>query len=107
MTLLESLIALVILGLAATGFLELFQTTSRSTRDAAQWVEAVSYAEASMEESKLSGIVMGGRAGAPADFSRTITVHPWPGAPGVNQVTVTVSLPGGASFVLQRLVRAP
>ena len=49
MTLLESLVALVIIGLTAVGFLELFQGTSRSSRDADAWLQAVAYAESAME----------------------------------------------------------
>ena len=48
MTLLESIVALVILGLAAVGFLELFQRASVATRDTANWSRAVAVAELSM-----------------------------------------------------------
>jgi type II secretory pathway pseudopilin PulG len=103
MTLLEAVVALVILGLSAVGFLEAFQTTSRSSRDAAQWVQAVSYAEAAMESTKLP-------AAAPTDtmpsgFSRTVVLEPWPNAAGLTRVTVTVTMPDQRAFTLQRLVR--
>jgi type II secretory pathway pseudopilin PulG len=109
MTLLEALVALVILGLSAVGFLEAFQGTSRATRDAETWVQAVGYAEAAMERTKLGG----GAAGAPfpdalpPGFARRVDVRPWPGAAGVAEVTVTIALPGGGAFVLHRLVRSP
>ena len=109
MTLLEPLVALVILGLSATGFLQAFQGASRSILAAEDWLHAVGYAEAGMEETKL-----GGGAGAtpfprpvPRGFSRTVSVQPWEGAPGVELVTVTVTLPGGGTFSLQRLARRP
>jgi type II secretory pathway pseudopilin PulG len=95
-TLLETLVALVILGLAGVGFLEAFQATSRSSADAAAWVEAVGAAEAAMEETKL---------GTPPMSDARVDVRPWPGAAGVELVTVTVALPDGGSFVLRRLVR--
>jgi type II secretory pathway pseudopilin PulG len=97
-SLLETLVALVILGLAGVGFLEAFQATSRSARDAEAWVEAVAEAEAAMEQTKL-GV-------APTEGAR-VDVLSWPGAAGVELVTVTVALPDGGAFVLRRLVRTP
>jgi hypothetical protein len=108
-TLLEPLVALVILGLAAVGFLESFQATSRATRDAEEWIQAVSYAEASMEQTKLG-------AGAddrtfpislPPGFAHDVGVEPMPGIHGVETVTVRIMLPRGGAFVLHRVVRAP
>ncbi len=109
MTLLEALVALVILGLTSVAFLEAFQTTSRSMRDAEAWVQAVGYAEASVEETRL-GNLAGDASSArslPPGFARHIEVRPWPAAAGVEQVSATVTLPGGGSFVLHRLVRSP
>ena len=109
MTLFEALAALVILGLTATGILGVFQATSRSTQSAEAWVQAVSYAEATMEQTKLGTAADGGMpatAGEPG-FTREIDVRPWAGVRGVEQVTVTVMLPDGRAFVLRRLVRAP
>lgn len=103
MTLLEALVALVVLGLSAAGFLDAFQGTSRSMRDAEAWVRAVGYAEAGMERTKL---------GAPAEdslppgFGREVRVEPWLDATGVRRVTVRVTFPGGGAFVLERLERA-
>ncbi|MSR36474.1 MAG: type II secretion system protein [Gemmatimonadetes bacterium] len=106
MTLLDTLVALVILGLAGVGFLEAFQGTAHSTRDAEAWMEAVARAEAAMEETKLGT--------GPADLATTdpasalpsaVDVRPWPEAPGLELVTVTVALPNGGEFVLQRLAR--
>ncbi|MSR22510.1 MAG: type II secretion system protein [Gemmatimonadetes bacterium] len=109
MTLLESLVALVIIGLTAVGFLEAFQTTSRSTRDAEVWVQAVGYAEASMEETKLGTFLRDPTAldALPASFTDDIVVEPWAGARSITQITVTVTLPGGGTFALHRLVRTP
>lgn len=109
MTLLESLVALVILGLASAGFLQLFQGSSRSTRDAEAWVKAVGYAEASMEQTKL-GTRGGERSlvdSLPPGFALDTDVQPWLGARGLEQITVTVALPDGGAFVLRRLVRVP
>ena len=53
MTLLESLVALVILGTASVAALGALHASSRSTRDAEVWLQAVGYAESTMELSKL------------------------------------------------------
>ena len=105
MTLLESLVALVILGLTALGFLQAFQVTTRSTRSSSDWVQAVSYAESAMEETKLGTNPVPFADSLSSGHTRTMDVQPWPGIAGVEQVTVTVTLPGGGTFVLQRLVR--
>lgn len=104
MTLLESVVALVILGLSAVGFLEVFQGASRSTTDAQAWVTAVSYAEEGVEAAKIGGaaLVASERAAAPAGMSRRIELQPWRGR--VADVVVTITLPGGQRFALHRLV---
>lgn len=103
MTLLESIVALVILGLAAVGFLELFQRATVATRDTAAWSRAVAVAELSMEQSLL-------RTSASRDtvdgMGRRIEIRPWAG--GMREIVVTVDVPPpvGASVVLHRLVTA-
>lgn len=107
MTLFETLVALVILGLTSVGFLGAFQASSRSVRDAEAWVRAVGYAEAAMEQTKLGtgadDLTL--REPLPPGFARDMDVQPWLGTPGLERVTVTVTLPGGGSFELHRLVR--
>lgn len=107
MTLLEAMVALVILGLSGVGFLEAFHQAAHTTRDAQTWVTAVEDAEAAMEETKLGvpSRIGGLDAGDAPAHDRTVDVRPWSGAPGVDLVTVTVPLPGGGSFVLRRLAR--
>ena len=53
MTLLEALIALVILGLSAIGYLDVFQSSARAVRDADEWTRTVSMAESTMEAATL------------------------------------------------------
>ena len=102
MTLLEALVGLVILGLAALGFLGVFQTTAHSARDAAVWVQTVQSAEAAMEQTKVGArVVENGDAG----FTRAVTTLPW-SVPGVAEIKVTVTAPNGKTFTLSRLVRA-
>jgi type II secretory pathway pseudopilin PulG len=101
MTLLESIVALVILGLAAVGFLELFQRVSVSTRDTAAWSHAVAVAELTMERAVLN-------AEAATDsiegLRRQVELRPW--KHGLREIVVTVDVPPpvGASVVLHRLV---
>ena len=107
LTLLEVMVALVILGLVATGFLETFAGALRSTAGARTWAQALVYAEDGQEAIKIGGAarmpsgdtVLGG------GFSRRIAVRPW--RDGVTQATVTITLPDGARFELDRLVAAP
>lgn len=102
MTLLESMIALVVLGLAATGFLELFQRATAATADRAQWQRAVAVAEATMERAALGDVAQGDTLDG---LRRRVTVRAW-GDGTLADVAVTVTLPGDAARVeLHRLVR--
>jgi len=103
MTLLESIVALVILGLAAVGFLELFQRASVATRDTASWSRAVAVAELTMERAILQAET---KRDSIEGLARRIEVREW--ANGVREVIVTVDVPPpvGASVVLHRLVAA-
>ena len=104
LTLLEVMVALVILGLVGLGFLELFHQSHRVVADSRQWLAAVVYAEDGMEEVKLQGITnLPPAEDLPGGFRRQIAASPW--RAGLAAVTVTVSLPGGGSFDLQRLVQ--
>jgi type II secretory pathway pseudopilin PulG len=101
-TLLEALVALVIMGLAAVGFLEAFQGASRSARDADTWAQAVSHAEAGMESALLG---VDAREDSLPGLGRRIEARAWRG--DVDEVTVTVTMPRGGRYVLRRLVRRP
>ncbi len=106
MTLLETVIALVILSLAAVGLLELFQGSSRSAADAEAWVTAVAYAEEGVEAAKIGPPAISrlqGKILAPG-FARLVRKEP--AEAGVDDIVVTVTLPGGAKYVVHRLVEA-
>ena len=103
MSLLEAIVALVILGLAAVGLLEAFQTTSRATRNAEAWAQAVGYAESAMELTKIDAEPLADSL--PNGFTRTVRVEPWPNAPALARVTVTITMPAQGRFTLERLVR--
>jgi len=107
LTLLEVMVALVILGLVGTAFLEAFTGALRSTARARAWAQALVYADEGQEAVNLYGlpgstssdISLGG------GFRRRITFKPW--EPGVTRVSVTITLPDGKQFELERLVPAP
>ena len=107
MTLLEAVVALVILGVAGVASLGVVETASRGTHDSEVWTQTVAAAEAAMEASKLP-------APAREPTTRAVSVpgtvarverRPWGSVPGLEEVTVTVALPGGGEFQLKRLER--
>ena len=98
MTLLEAVVALVILGLSAIGLLEGLQVSSRAERDAIAWNRAAAIAQAAViaaDDATLEPL--------PTGFTRTVAIHPWRG--DVSEIVATVTTPHGASFVLHRLQR--
>ena len=103
MTLLESLAALVILGTTAVGFLEVFHTTARVTRDASEWARITAYAESVMEETKIEAAADAAATGAPAGTTARVETRPW--APGVTEVVVVVTTQAGRRLELRRLTR--
>lgn len=107
LTLLEVMVALAILGVVATGFLEAFAGALRATTDARVWAQALVYGEQAQELIKVEGVDRVPRADEAlgGGFTRRITVQPW--GEGVARATVRVTLPNGARFDLDRLVPAP
>jgi hypothetical protein len=69
-------------------------------------VQAVAYAEAAMEETKLGTDDRVASSTLPPGFVRRIDVQPWSGAGAVERITITITHPGERTFVLNRLVRA-
>jgi prepilin-type N-terminal cleavage/methylation domain-containing protein len=104
MTLLEVMLALVILGLVGLGYLELVHQSHRLIGDSRRWSQAVGYAEDAMEGIKLRGIpthpVL---EDLPGGFRRQVSAALW--RPGLTAVEVTVTLPGGGQFDLNRLIQ--
>ena len=105
MTLLEALVALVILGASAAGFLGVFQNGARSVQSAAEWNRATEAAESALEESvraRLAGssepLQLDG-AGLPT----RVEVQQWSAT--VDDVVVRVSMPDGRTMTVHRLVR--
>jgi prepilin-type N-terminal cleavage/methylation domain-containing protein len=106
LTLLETLVALAILGMVGVAFLGLFTQTSRTANDLERWSAAVSYAESGMELAAVdpASATARSREDLAGGFGRTTTVEAW--SFGTRLVTVTVQLPDGREFALRRLVAA-
>lgn len=103
MTLLEALVALVILGASAAGFLGVFQTSARSVQSAESWNRASALASTTLEdavrtakEGSISGVV------APDGRAR-VQMQPWSAT--VDDIVVQVTLPDGRAMTVHRLVR--
>jgi len=107
LTLLETMIALVILGLVVVGYLEVFAGAARTARSIETWTQAVTYAEEGMEIAKLDpdGALSRGIETLEGGYQRRVTTVPY--EPGLQIVSVIVSLPGGGEFTLDRLVGSP
>ena len=109
LTLLETMVALVILGVVVASYLEVLGGALRVAHDARTWSRAVAYAEDGMEEVKLAPA--GAAAALPAPerlaggFERRVETRKW--ADGLVHVTILVTLPGGSRYALEQLVRSP
>ena len=103
MTLLESIVALVILGLTAVGFLELFERATVATRDTVAWSRAVAVAEQTMERAVVKPTAYGDSVDG---LRRQVQLRPW--RDGLRELIVTVdgAPSGGVHVVLHRLVTA-
>jgi prepilin-type N-terminal cleavage/methylation domain-containing protein len=104
LTLLETMIALVILAIVVVGYLELFAGTARAQRNAELWVQAVTFAEDGMESAKLDlpAAISRGREELQGGFEREVRSRSV--SPELLLVTVTVRFPERGQFELQRLL---
>jgi type II secretory pathway pseudopilin PulG len=98
MSLLESLVSLVILALAAVSFLGTFQQSSRAVRDADLWLRGSQIAEATMEARKAGAVAPPNEGG----FVTTVVEQPF--AAGLVDVEVAVQLPDGQRLVVHRIL---
>ena len=106
LTLLETMVALVILGMVVVGFLELFATTARATNDLDLWSRAVAHAENGAELVKLDAgyAVNNPLETLPDGFERRVEVRQW--VAGLQIATVTVQFPDGRTYELSRLLES-
>jgi type II secretory pathway pseudopilin PulG len=98
MSLLESLVSLVILAVAAVGFLGTFQQASHSARNAEHWLRASQIAEAAME-SRKAGISI-----PPNEQGFVTSVSEQALSAGAVDVEIAVQLPDGQRLVVHRIV---
>lgn len=105
MTLLEALIALVILGLAAVGYVDVFQGGARSVQSADEWARIVAVAESTMDNAVLGAAPAAQASAQNPEFTRQVEVRPW--SDKLAEVVVTVVSPRGIEFRVHRLVRTP
>ncbi len=104
MSLLEAVLALSVLGLSAVGYFRVFRSVSAQTENAEAWVDAVAGVDAAMQ----GGLAALEEEGLPEVGSRTnarLAVEPW--SPLVDDMVVTVRLPGGQELRVHRLVKEP
>ena len=104
LTLLEVMVALVVLSLVGLSALELVHGSFSLASGARRWSDAVAYAQDAMEEAKLGGSGPLDRT-LPGGYRRQTRRQPW--GSNFELVTVTVFLPppSNAHFDLQRLAR--
>lgn len=107
LALLEVMVALVILGMVAIGYLQLLQVSHTLVLRSRVQARAVSYAAAGMERAKLElpNLEPKPTELLPDGFRRETTTRRW--RPGLALLTVMVYQPGGARFDLVRLVPEP
>lgn len=106
MTLLEAVVALMVLGLSAVGFLDVFRAGSTTAARAAGTAQVVAAARSALEAASLGDVVQAQEV-LPADtaLGRTIEARPWEPLPTVTEVIVTITPRTGAPFEVRRLVR--
>jgi prepilin-type N-terminal cleavage/methylation domain-containing protein len=101
LTLLEVLVALVVLTLVGVSYMQLFTESHHVVNASTQWSAAVTYAQDAMEHARLPGAHA--EVSLPSGFRRYVSRRPW--RAGYTLVTVTVTLPNGARYDLNRLTR--
>jgi len=111
LTLLETMVALVILGIVVTSYLEVLGGALRVVDHARTWSRAVAYAEDGMEQVKLAPAGPAAALSAPerlaGGFERWVETRQWGEGDGLVHVTIRVTLPGGGRYALEQLVRSP
>lgn len=106
MTLMEAIVALVILALAGVGCLQLAQGASNLEYSATEWNAAVTAAESRMAQVTVGVPADVNTRAGNADSARTnniqVTREPW--RSGLELITVSVPVTAGKRFVLRKIV---
>jgi type II secretory pathway pseudopilin PulG len=106
-TLLEALVALLILGLSAVGYLDVFQGGASAVAVADDWTQTVAVADAVLEAATLGDAVQAQSAVQGIDSRYAHTAEARPHASGLVDLVVTVTSPRGTRFTVHRLMRRP
>lgn len=103
MTLMEAVVALVILALVGIGCLELAQGASSLEYSATEWNAAVTAAESRMAQVTV-GVAAEHTSGSDSARTNNIEVTREPWRPGLEMITVSVPVTGAKRFTLRKLV---
>ncbi len=107
MTLLEAVIAFVILSVVGVVCLDQARGASRLQQSSAEWTRAVARGESALAEAVATSALPrerspGGALAPSADPAVRVERRPW--QPGVDRIAVSVPLANGRSYELARLV---
>lgn len=102
MTLLESVLALAILGLTSTGILGVYQNALKATRASAEWLTGVAYAESVMESTKTGAHAGASTANLPGGFQQQVTNEAIPGT-SLRRVRVVIIFPDQREYIVERI----
>ncbi len=105
MTLLEAVVAFVLLSVVGVVCLDQSRGATQLQVRSAEWTRAVTLAESAMAEATSSP--MASPMEAVPGPQRPVQVERRPWQPGVEVIQVSVPLPDGRRYVLERLTRAP
>ena len=106
MTLLEAVIACVLLSVVGVVCLDQTRGAVRLQEQSVMWSSAVSRAESAFADA-ATGTPSSARLGGGMGDDSTVTVERRPWRPGVDLVQVRVALPSGGAFDMVRLVPSP
>ena len=103
LTLLETMVALVIVGVIVSGTLGAVVQSGQAVGKAATWSDAVAYAEDGLERTRAGETLPDSTSAQPLAGGYLRWVERAPRGGVLRQLTVVVRLPGGARFALSVL----
>lgn len=101
-TLLETMIALAVLAAVGTAVLQVVAASARTTHEIAVWNDAVAAAENALAVESAGTPIPAVIAPLPAGFTRRVERRRR--GPGLVEISVTVGMPDGRSFSVDKLV---
>ena len=106
-TLMEALVLIVVLGIAAAGVLLVFQNTVRKSADPQVYKQALAIAEAMLDEVLLSAYDHDGIVGTRAQFNDVQDYHGFTTSPGGLTDIQGAAVPGLAAYNVAVAVTTP